>query len=468
MKKRILGLFLVICLAMSLLPVVAMADEAAASVTVGGKTLKIKGYDAPAYSVNTPMEVLDTGDNKFTAIGQAVTTDAENWNAKFVWNTGDTAPTLYLKGFKFDDYNAESGKWKARYQADREDPDKKDAATNGTGISVPAGQPLNIVITGEDSLIQTRFGITYKSNLNIKSEGEAKLTIHNLSSAITSDTTKGCALTVDANLDLWVKSLYNTANSHILQTYEADLTINGGNIKVDTESNGQGIFGITARGSGNIIINGGNITATSAVGTAPTNGTIHSLDQIIVNGGTLNLTAKQAVPMYAKKGIIINGGYVNIFGPYYGINAGTKDNPADVEINGGTLEITAERAFYNYPKLGPNVKAYAGANKENCEVYDGTSTNLAKQPWMIISSEKLDIVVTEPTLEGGERPYVPTEPATTATSPSAPSTAATTPTENTQNTDSGSNDTILWIVIAAVVVVAGAAVVLIVVKRKKA
>ena len=389
MKKRMFTLFLTLCLTMSLLPVAAMADPILASVTVGDQTLKLTDYNTPVYSVNTPAEVLDTEGNKFTAIGQAITTDAENWNAMLVWNVGDKHPILYLKGFKFDEYNAETGMWKARYQStvDRNDPNKKGADTIGSGITIPAGSPVNIVITGEDSLIRTCFGITYKSDLNIKSEGNAKLTIHNKSSAITSESAKNCALTIDADLDLSVESFYNRDYSHILQTNQADLTINGGNIRIDTPSD-LSLCGIITRTSGNIIINDGNITANSSIGRSVNNGTIHSNGQIIVNGGNLNITAKRAMPMYAKNGIIINGGKTNLTGPFYGINAGTDDSPADVTVNGGTLKIIAERAFWKYPVLGSNiVVAYAGENEEIAEVYDVSNPTLAKKPWMILSDD---------------------------------------------------------------------------------
>ena len=461
--KKTLSLVLAICLTICLLPVAAMADTVTASVNVGGKTLKITGYDAPAYSVNTPAEVLDIEDNKFTAIGQTVTTDAENWNAKFVWNTGDTVPTLYLKGFKVDEYNDQTNKWKARHQdaEARQDPERKGDVTMTTGVIIPAKQPTNVVITGEDSLIRTRFGITYKSAMNLKSEGEAKLTIHNLSSAITSsDGSSGNPLNINANLDISVASYYNGANSHMIQTCKADLTIEGGNIVIDTPSNDK-LNAIIAREGGNVIIKGGNITATGSIGTAATNGTIQSFDKIIVEGGTLNIMAKHATAMYAKKGIVINGGKVSLMSPYYAIYAGTNDKSADVEINGGTLEITAERSFYSYPKLGANVVAYAGANKDNAEVYDGSNPALAKQPWMIISGDKLDIVVTQPT--ENIPIYIPPTSSTTA-----PTQATTAPTAAADTQTEGGDSSMLLIAVAAAILVAAGIVAVVLIKRKKA
>ena len=469
MKKTILSTLLILCLLVGLLPITAMAANGTASVTLGNHTLQISAYDKAAYSVNTTAEVLDTADNKFNITMQTSTGASEdNWNAKLIWKSGDAAPTLYIKGFKVDDYNSASTKWRARYQseADRNDPKKKDSAALTTGITIPKNQPTTIVITGEDSLIQCRFGITYNSALTVKSEGDAKLTMNNLSSGISSVDTSGQPLTLNANLDITVQSYYNSAHSYMIQTNKADLTIEGGNIKVDTPTNNF-ILGITTRNSGDIHIKGGKITATSSVGVAPTNGTIHANGQIIIDGGELDVTAKFAVPLYATKGITINGGKVNVLSPYYCINAGNADNPADIAINGGTVIVTGQNAFFKAPKLGPNVTAFAGASEESAEPYDGSDTKLSQKPWMIISSEKIEIATTE----------APTQPilivTTPTTEPTQPTTAPTQATiaTNGQNNASDSNagnNSILLVAIAAVVVIAGAAVVVIITKRRKA
>lgn len=390
MKKRILGLLLSLCMAASL-SITAKADAPTASVTLSGKTLTVKAYDSPAYTVNTNAERLDTKGNKFTAVIQEISSDANNWNAKLVWNSGDTVPTLYLKNFIVDEYNEQTSLW-------------KDTAT--TAIAIPAGQPTKIVITGGTSQLKTRFGITFKSNLEIKSEGSAKLNIWNLSSAIVGG--PNSALTLDANLDLLVQSYYD-ANSHILQTNAADLTINGGNIKIHTDDE-KSLFGMVTHSAGNIIINGGNLDVTSSIGAAPSNGSIRSDGKITINGGTVRATAKASVPMYAKDGIEINGGLVDILSPYYGINAGTPDTPADIAINGGTVKISAKQAFFTHPVLGEGVFAYAGTDETSAKTYDGTSTPLAKEPWMLISNDPQQLR-TEPTTVPTTQPTAaPTEP----------------------------------------------------------
>lgn len=376
MKKRVFSLLLILCLVTCQLPIKAAA-AVSASVTLAGNTLEIKKHDTPAYFVNADAAQPDA-DAK------------ESWNAQLIWHKDDTLPTLYLKSFVVDD-------------------------PKQTGIFIPAGQPMRIIIR-ENSQVKAKFGILYQSNLEIVSESDAKLTIEGHSGAITSSTATGCSLTLDANLDLFVKAYYD-ASSHILQTNKADLTVNGGSIKIRTDDE-KSLFGIVTRGAGNIIINDGNLDVTSSIGAAPANGSIHASGKLIINGGTVKATAKASTPLYAKKGIEITAGSVEVSSPYYGISAGTPDEPAHIAIQGGTVRIAAKRAFFTYPTLGEGVFAYAGADENSAKIYDGTLTALAKEPWMLISNDPALQKETEPT----QAPAVTTP---TALSTSAPTTAPT-------------------------------------------
>ena len=141
-------------------------------------------------------------------------------------------------------------------------------------------------------------------------------------------------------------------------------------------------------------------------------------------------------------------------------------------------------------------------NEEDAQVYDGSDTALAKQPWMVISNDPSQKIETKPEETEPSVPIFtlpPTDPSAPATTPSTPVTpstpAASTPvggnnqggnnqgqtpaatnpqasTGNDQSTDEtkneGSSELILWIVVGVVAVGAIAAIVLIVIKRKKA
>jgi len=470
MRKTFFGLLLALCLVVGLLPVAAMAADGTATIKYGFNQYKLTGYDTPIYTVNYSYETKDTAGNDFTAWSQTTKgASADNWNSKIEWKSGDEGPTITLKGFKMDDYNNEKGKMAATKDSDG------NYTTDGVqiyAITTPKNMPTTIVITGEDSLIDTKFGITYYGNLTIKSEGDAKLTITAQSSGISSNNTAGANLNINANLDVSIRSYYGSAlGQAMIQTHKANMTIDGGNITVNTDANGS-IGGLYAKDSGDIIINGGNLNITGAIGTGGNNGTIKAAGgKVVINGGETKITPKHDLGIYALKGIEINNGKVDILSPYYGMNAGSADNPADIAINGGTVIVTAQNAYFKAPKLGPNVTAFAGASEESAEVYDGSDTKLSQKPWMIISSEKINIATTEAPTQPVVIVTIPTQAPTQPTAaPTQPTQAGTqnTAANNTTDGDAGSNTTVLLIAIAAIVVIAGAVVVVIIIKRKKA
>jgi len=500
MKKSIFGLLLAICLIVGLLPVVASAESnpADAEIRFAFTTYKLTAFDTPIYTVNASKETQDTAGNKFIKWEQTTAgANEDNYNAKFFWKTGDEAPTLILRGFKFDEWNNETEKMEAKYDSNTEAYTEESRQTYP--ITLGNKTPMNIIITGEDSLIEGQFGITYRSNTTIKSEGNAKLVINSRTGCIVSADTAGAALTIDANLTLNTATYYNMAyGGSVLRTYKADLTINGGTIIAKSTAN-KSVAGIAAQSGGNVIINGGTITAHGVAGTSPTNGSIQATaGKVIINGGTVKATAAAAVPIYAVQGVEINGGYVDILSPYYGINAGNTDNPADIKINGGTLKIIAERACYKAPILGDGVSGFVGASEKSAEIYDPSDANASKRPWMLITNNpKHMIEITEPseetvpifTMPSTEPTVAPsTTPSTPATTPSTPTTpAGTQATTNSGSTDDtkapsgentgdkteddadeGGSNLILWIVVGVVAAGAIAAVVIIVLKRKKA
>ena len=512
MSKKIFGLLMVLCLIVGLLPVVASADAnpADATVKIGTTTLTLTGFDAPLYTKNYEKETQDTAGNKFTKWGQTKEgATEENYNAKFEWKTGDAAPTLTLRGFKLDEWNNETGLMEGKWNEEKQ----TYSGLQTYAITTGSKTPMNIVITGEDSLIEAKFGITYYADTTIKSEGNAKLTMFNVSSCIAPNKTTG-NLTIDANLNLSVGGLYNTQfTSAVIHTYGGDLTINGGNIvcKIRQEE-AKGVVAIAARNGGNLTINGGTIDAMSIVGAGATNGCITSTaGKLTINGGNLKVKPKRAVGLYGKTGIEINGGTTDILTPYYGLNAGTKEEPADITINGGTVKIMAQYSFYKAPVIGSKVFAFAGPNEEDAEVYDGTNAQLCKKPWWLSTDDENQKIETKPDEEEDDLPIftLPSDPATTpstpagstpATTPSTPagstpvaSTPATTPvgggqaqtpsgnngsqtgnettapTEANEKTeDEGGSSAVLWIVVAVILVGAGAAVAFILIKRKKA
>ena len=511
MSKKIFGLLLVICLVVGLLPVVASAEVAPkdAPIKFGFTTLSLTDFDTPVYTINYSKETQDTAGNKFTKWGQTTTgADESNYNAKYEWKTGDPGPTLTLRGFKMDEWNNETEKMEAKYDSAAESYTESGMQTYS--ITTDKDVPTTIILTGEDSLIECKFGITFYNDLTIKSEGTTKLTMFNQSSCIAPNNSTG-NLTINANLDLSLGSFYDTKYAAaVIHTYGGNLTIDGGTINCKIrQDKAASPVGISARNGGNLTINGGTITAMSIVGAGATNGCITSTGgKLTINGGTVNANPKRAVGLYGKTGVEINGGIVNVMSPYYGVNAGTKDAPADIAINGGNLKVLAQYSFYKAPVVNSKIFAFAGASEKSAEVYDGSDPNLCKKPWWFSTDDekqKIEIEEEEEEIPIFTVPSTPVDstPATTPSTPadSTPATTPSTPTGSTpaattpvggetqaptgsQNetksptdantdktdgdTDEGSSNLILWIVVGVIVAGAAAAVIIIVLKRKKA
>ena len=401
------------------------------TVSFAGTTYELKKYDTHIiYTINKATETVDTNGNPMTRWTQTTTgANEENWNAMFVWHSTDTTPTLYLRNFRMDDYNAD-------FTARAKNPSTGNAYQT-YAIVTGSAVPMTIKLIG-DNTIRTQFGIHYNNHLNILSVDDGKLTIHNQSSNISSINATGFTLTVDANLDLLIRSFYNASNSAGNLKNAGDIIINGGTIdctnevKKYAEKGYADVNAIVASGKGNLTINGGTITGLGSNGASHGNGVLRAYGVLTINGGKINLTAAKAVGMYGKLGIEVNGGDIYVMSPWYGITAGEKVDgavqTAPIHINGGTMTVLSEHAFYTGTKLyiGEGVMAYAGAGQKNAEVYDGTKTKLATKPWFFATDDESKFIVIEEEEDDESILDIPTAP-TTADGTGAPSDATGVP-----------------------------------------
>jgi hypothetical protein len=391
------------------------------TLKIGGTSHKLTKYGEVIYLKNVEKETKDIEGNTFIKTGQTKEgADETNWNLKLVWTAGDPAPKLYLRGFKFDEWNNETnlleGKW------DETNQKYKELLTYS--ITTDSNHPIDIILTGEDSMIEAHFGITFYHNTTITSDGDTKLTMYNVASCIAPNNTAG-SLTINANLDLFLGRYYNSQYaSAVIHTYAAPLTINGGNIKLKCNTKEtKTLIAMHARNGGDIIINGGNIDAMGIVGKSRQNGCIRAQGKLTINGGTVKVNPKEAVGLHGYKGIEMNGGVVNVTAPWYAISTGDKDHPAEFVFNGGTLTVMGQFAFHyegTTIKLGEGAMAYAGASKRDCDVYDGTTKKLAQKPWMFFTNNPDQFIEIEDDEEEEDFPIF-TLPATTPTqAPDAP------------------------------------------------
>ena len=488
MSKRIIGLLLVICLCVGLLPVVALADEAEpkkVSIRIlswiditaeeGGAIgyLKNKEYQGltPIYEDETIVRV----EEKYKGWTQ-VKGSEDDWNIKLEWPKGGV-PTLTLKDAKLD-MMGDDGVTFCDLKTDKDTGETWYQSKGSISAILPKSGvdnriDLNLIVEG-DNLIDVNNGIVrgsvtqtqYFKNINITGKNGGKI----------SGTGRGIGISARAEfpmvldgVTLDLKPTTSGGGTPVpIRTEKADLTIKNSNITCANEKN----VAIAAMSAGNINIIDSTINVTSRLSSTAGPGCIYAqTGTVTIDGDKTNITAvgQNNACIYGGKAVIINGGDLKLTSSYYALYVTTKEaEGGQLLINGGTVEVIAERACWIAPVLGKGVVGYAGANKENCESYDGSNVNLSRQPWMLMTNKDVDIVVTQPTENAPI--FVPTTPSTTATTPTQATTgnnAAPTVDAGTQ-TDGDNSTTILLIVAAAVVLVAGAAVAVIIIKRKKA
>ena len=493
MKKTLLSLLLVLCLAIGLLPVAALADANTAKILIlGTEEMSVTEGGEPAYLKNKEFDAYnkEDGSSTFKAWTQEKTT-ADNWNVKFEWPKGGT-PTVTLKDAKLDYYDNATETYAYIKQADgsyistgnRITKDLEQGGETENNLLVSAILPvpgcnidLKVVLQGEN-LVETGSGFVF-GDANIKANAAEKqnkaraeqyfknLTFTSIDGGkvvangggIGIHGKAGYPITFD-NAFVEITTNVGGGNAIPIHATKADLIINGGHIKASNPAQ----VAIWCKDSGNITINGDMTVYHKLTSTAGAGGIYAPGGSITVNGGNLVLESGNAPLLNAKEGITINGGNLNMTTAYYAVLC---DGNGIANINGGTVEITAQCAFRKAPAIGTKVSGYAGVNAENSEYYE---EKLYNKPWVLLSDSP--ITLPTPTLPGGVT--APTQPAgTTAPTQPAGTTAPTQPAGTTAptqaaNAEQGGSDAVIWIVAAAVALVAGAAVVIIVVKRKKA
>jgi len=490
MKKKLITLLLAACLIVGLLPVVAAADGATASVLVAGVELTVTEGGPAAYTKNAECTYYGEAEASTSFAGWIqVKADETNWNVKFEYPTGGT-PTLTFKGAKVDQYDNANEKW-YKFQKDASGcTEKENALIKGvTGSAIN----LKIVFTDTTSEIENKdFLLAHNDvigNVEIASANGGKLKAYPGGGFYVRS---GFKLEVNADLDinvfLWIQGSVNAPLCS-----DGDIIINGGNLTLtsmgyeitDKNKSKSGCYGVIT--GNNITINGGKLVLRNRYyATGGNVGAILCKDEngtITINGGDLDIEVWRMLVIYHKaandnSGIVINGGTI-----YGKSNFNTLGAHSFLTMNGGTLELITT---YNHNIDTPDAiklnsqkyfELWLGLEQEDAEqVYELKEKTYIK----IITS---DVPVTKPTTPPTTKPTTPpttkpTTPPTTkpATQPTTkpttqPTTQATEPSTaptTGNDADAGSNETVIAIVVVVVVAIAAVGAVIIVKKKQAA
>ena len=457
MKRTLIGILLVVCLVVGLLPITALADNTAKIMIMASQELSVTEGGAPAYLKNKEVDLANKADGSTTFKGWTQEPgDKSNWNVKFEWPQGGI-PTVTLKDAKFDYYDnttetyayVKDSSGNLVSTANRTTQDIEGSTMGGTekNLLVGAIMPvkgcnidLKVVLKG-NNMVETGAGFVhadmtvkenfdeymagtyndyYFKNLTFVGEGENKTVVDGGGIGIH---TKGGYDVSFENVNLDISTTVKGSNAIPIHVTEGNLTITGGHLKVKNMNN----IAVWTKNGGDIIINGDITVENKLSSTSGASGIYAKKGEVIVNGGKIVGTGHNCPIFNALDAVIINGGDLKLTSAYYAIY---PTPGAKFEINGGTIEVMAERAFFSAPTVSSKVTGYAGSSANSCENWE---TDLKHKPWVFLSDDtsklpEVEIEIEDPTVPSTLPPTGPGTVPTVPTTPTTPSTPATTPT----------------------------------------
>ena len=216
MKKKVLSLLLALCLIVGLLPLAAMAEEAAPEVYTMARLLDNAGNKI--WDENVPAGAA-TKYAVTSAEGAITEGTADNWNIKLEY-PADGKPTLTLKG-----------------------------ATLAKAITIGGNVDITVKVETDSTInVETKgagFSIANSGITTITGPGKLSISTYDgsclLMSAHVTNLTRGTTVIKDANLDLSPNG--ESTNQPAILFYGGDLTIEGSKIHLDGKNKTVGIWG---------------------------------------------------------------------------------------------------------------------------------------------------------------------------------------------------------------------------------
>ncbi len=331
MKKRLFSLIVAICLIVALVPVLASADPATATITFGGQERTVTQGAAASY---------------FTTTGGTVASgDATTYNIKYEYPTNGV-PTLSLKGAYLTDPIVNTSAVDVKIVIE-----KADAAT-----TVPQGETADSYLTG---------GISWENGtLAIEGKDDSVLKIVSAGHGI--NLKKTTAAFKDLDLDISVAG----SGIRAIKTVHANVTFDGCDVKLySAASVAYGAEGTEGTDS-TMTMNNSSISAESGTGMAMY--VVDTKHIITVNSGELTVQSGsgKASQFNAAGQVKVNGGTVVMSGTTTGCApdlsgyanrivsvSATKTDGTEVAAWDGTTSLHTYKYFKIEPDTTPEVKA---------------------------------------------------------------------------------------------------------------
>jgi len=385
MNKKYIALLLALCLIVGLLPAVASTVSAEGEVlseiirVMGSSTDIRASTDGKCTYLKNETVTYKRSDSttyegtKWTVVASNTEIEPSDWNVKFAFPAGGV-PTLTLKGAILDSFD--------------------DTTENSYGTAVAAitfkdSKPvydLKIVIQ-QDSYIATGSYVfssgDHIGNVTISSVGAAKLTTRSTKGICTKDSD---LILDNANLDMEVYKYNGTDCFPLCTTGTGNIIINGGNLDLKSTKpsglsggwNGPVQSMIKTNGTGNITINGSNIKLYASYQSSTNAGAIQTTgaDAVLtINGGTLDIRTGCVHGFLSKKPIALNGSNVTVVSSgNYALEKNTK-----IVMTGGSLTLsgsggTGSGTLYNAANL--DVSQYPCCVIKSGSIADGAAVKV--------------------------------------------------------------------------------------------
>ena len=360
--KRMLSMFLALCMVMTLLPVSAMAEETRMPIETSGEIVNfapLTETEKPA-SLGTTIEDLELPETLTATVRTPVSIEEDS-----VQDSGspDTVPPTTATEPQWVENTVDiQVEWKSTPEYDMNTGGEYAFTPMIEGYTVNAPLPEITVTVGEMPLMASAMLLTAGVPTEVDSTNISTvigMATGDLDLKLTEN------VTMSGANSLWIINNFNITidlNGKTIQSSDKNPITNSGTGKLTIKDSGSGgkvvasgdsLYAIYNSGSGDVSISGGTVSASGNSSRAIYNladGTVE------ISGGTVSASGNNSMAIYSEDSgkVSISGGTVSASGMYsYAIY---NEYSGNVSISGGTSTIAGEYCAIN---TAPNLSGYA-------------------------------------------------------------------------------------------------------------